>query len=171
MTQWISIGKITKPHGLKGEVRVLGDTDFAEERFAAGQTVYLDRKDGEETPLVISSHRKHKQFDLLQFEGYEDINKVDDWRGDGLKIPEEDLVELDEGEYYHRDIIGCRVFTEEGAELGEVTEIMATGANDVWAVSGQGQKEVLIPYIADVVKKVDIHEKKITIHVMEGLLE
>lgn len=172
MAQWFHIGKISKPHGLRGEVRVVGDTDFPDERFAVGNTLYLDRGNGEhEMPLVVASHRKHQQFELLCFEGYEHINDVERWKGAKLKVPADQLGTLEEDEFYHHEIIGCRVFTEEDVELGEITDILATGANDVWVVKGQRTKEILLPYINDVVKEVDVSQKIVRIHVIEGLLE
>lgn len=172
MTQWFHIGKISKPHGLRGEVRVLGETDFPEERFAVGNTVYLDRHDGQErTPLVIAGRRRNKQFELLRFEGYDYINDVEAWKGAALKVPEDQLSSLEEDEYYYHEIIGCSVVTEEDEALGKVTEVLSTGANDVWVIKGKRPKEILVPYIDEVVKEVDIERKMIRIHVMEGLLE
>lgn len=172
MAQWFHIGTISKPHGLRGEVRVVGDTDFPEERFAVGNTLYLDRGNGkEEMPLVIASHRKHKQFELICFEGYENINDVEAWKGTALKVPADQLGSLEEDEYYHHEILGCLVFTEEDEELGEITDILSTGANDVWVVQGNRPKDILVPYIDDVVKEVDVEQKIVRIHVMEGMLE
>lgn len=172
MAQWFHIGTISKPHGLRGEVRVMGDTDFPEERFAVGQTLYLDRNNGEESiPLVITSHRKNKQFELICFEGYENINDVEAWKGAALEVPGDQLGSLEEDEYYHHDILGCCVITEEDEELGEITDILSTGANDVWVVQGVRPKDILVPYIDDVVKEVDVEEKIVRIHVLEGMLE
>ncbi|HEX6923726.1 MAG TPA: ribosome maturation factor RimM [Bacillales bacterium] len=172
MTEWFRVGKITKPHGLKGEVRVLGSTDFPEERFAAGNTLYMDDgKGGNLVPLVIASRRRNKQFELLRFEGYHNINDVEEMSGALLKVSKDQLSSLADDEFYYHEIIGCLVVTEEGEELGKIKEIIATGANDVWVVKGQNRKEILIPYIDDVVKEVDIEQETVKIHVMEGLLE
>ncbi|HEX7066259.1 MAG TPA: ribosome maturation factor RimM [Bacillales bacterium] len=172
MTQWFRVGKITKPHGLKGEVRVFGHTDFPDERFSVGNTLYLDQGKGEDLiPLVIASRRKHKQFELLTFEGYHHINDVEKWNGAALKVPEDQLFSLEDDEFYYHEIIGCLVITEEGEELGKIKDIISTGANDVWTVKGHHGKEILIPYIEDVVKEIDIDKKIVKIHVMEGLLE
>ena len=87
-----------------------------------------------------------------------------------MKIPEEQLTDLEDGEFYFHEIIGCTVKTEDGVEVGTVKEILTPGANDVWVVK-KGGKEVLIPYIDDVVQSIDIDEKEIVITVMEGLLD
>ncbi|HET7657846.1 MAG TPA: ribosome maturation factor RimM [Bacillales bacterium] len=172
MTKWFTVGKITKPHGLQGEVRVFSMTDFPEERFAIGNTLYLDRGNGTDyLPLEINTSRVHKKYQLIRFKGYNHINDVEKWKGLVLKVPEDQLSELSNDEFYYHEIIGCRVITEEDEELGEVKEIIGTGANDVWVVKATSGKEILIPYIPDVVKEVDLEERKIFIHVMEGLLE
>ena len=104
--------------------------------------------------------------------GLENINLVEKFKGGMLKVTMDQLAEdeLAENEYYHLEIIDCEVFSEEGEKIGVVTDILETGANDVWEVKGKGGKMHYIPYIEDVVKEIDVEEKKIIIHVMEGLL-
>ncbi|MBE3570625.1 MAG: ribosome maturation factor RimM [Bacillales bacterium] len=171
MEKWFNIGKIVNTHGIKGEVRVLSRTDFPEERYKKGNTLYLFFPgQSEGIPIVVKSHRTHKSFDLLSFEGYESINDVEKFKDAMLKIPESQQHELEEGEYYFHQIIGCQVKTEDGDQVGIVTEILTPGANDVWVVKNFDGKEHYIPYIEDIVKKVDIDEKLIIIHPMEGLL-
>src|SRR5690606_9691043 len=115
---------------------------------------------------------RHKQFDLLSFENHPTINDVERYKGGMLKVKETDLQELEEGEYYYHEIIGCEVFTDSGQLIGRVKEILSPGANDVWVIrSEDGKKEMLIPYIDDVVLEVNTTEKKIRIHIIEGLLE
>ncbi|KKB39318.1 ribosome maturation factor RimM [Bacillus thermotolerans] len=171
MEKWLNVGKIVNTHGIRGEVRVISRTDFAEERYQVGNTLYLFMPgESEGRPLTIASHRKHKSFDLLTFEGYEGLNAVEPLKEGILKVDESQLGELEENEFYFYEIIGCTVVTVEDEEVGRVTEILTPGANDVWVVKGKDGKEHYIPYIEDVVKKVDIKEKKIVIEVMEGLL-
>ena len=88
-----------------------------------------------------------------------------------LKVDSENISELEENEFYFHEIIGCRVFDENNMLLGEVVEILTPGANDVWVIKGENGKEILIPYIADVVKNVDVQNKKIDIEIMEGLID
>nr|WP_263328010.1 ribosome maturation factor RimM [Neobacillus sp. Marseille-Q6967] len=171
MEKWFNVGKIVNTHGIRGEVRVISRTDFPEERYKAGKRLYLFMpKSNTPIELTVKSHRTHKNFDLLTFEGFENINEVEKFREGILKISEDQLGDLNEGEYYYHEIIGCLVATVNGEELGKVTEILSPGANDVWVVKGKGGKELLIPYIEDVVKKVDVKEKVILIEPMEGLL-
>ena len=102
----------------------------------------------------------------------ENINLVEPFKEGLLKITMDQLAddELDENEYYHFEIKDCEVYSEEGELIGVVTDILETGANDVWEVKAESGKKYYIPYIEDVVKEIDVDEKKIIIHVMEGLL-
>jgi 16S rRNA processing protein RimM len=171
MEKWFNVGKIVNTHGIKGEVRVISRTDFVEERYKIGNSLFLFLPNSKEPiQLKVKSHRIHKNFNLLTFEGYEDINKVEGLREGILKVPETQLAQLPNDEYYFHEIIDCTVVTDQGEEIGKVKEILTPGANDVWVVKGKGGKEHLIPYIEDVVKDVDVINKKITITPIEGLL-
>ncbi|WP_210363797.1 ribosome maturation factor RimM [Bacillus sp. REN3] len=171
MEKMFNVGKIVNTHGIRGEVRVISRTDFPEERYKTGNTLYLfmpGSKDPSE--LIVGSHRVHKNFDLLTFEGYDNVNQVEKMKGGILKVPESQRGELEEGEYYFQDIIGCVMLSIDGEEIGKVVEILTPGANDVWVVKGRDGKEHLIPYIEDIVKKVDVNQKVIIIEPLEGLL-
>ncbi|MFD1067600.1 ribosome maturation factor RimM [Oceanobacillus locisalsi] len=168
-TEKLKIGKIVNTHGVRGEVKLLRITDF-EERFIPGNEVIIVSDDGD-IPLTIASHRIHKGFDLLTFEGYTNLNEVEKWKGLHLYIDKKQAAELEEHAYYYHEIIGCKVETTEGETLGSVKEILSPGANDVWVVQRPGQKDLLLPYIEDVVKKVDVTSGVISVELMEGLLD
>lgn len=159
-------------HGIKGEARVISKTDFAEERYKPGNKLYLFLPDTKSDPLelTVKSHRTHKSFDLLTFEGYENINQIEKMKGGILKISEDQLGDLEENEFYYHEIIGCTVETLDGEEVGKIKEILSPGANDVWVIKAKGGKEILIPYIEDVVKEVNVEEKLVKINAIEGLL-
>lgn len=172
MEKWFNVGKIVNTHGVRGEVRVISKTDFADERYTPGNKLYIFKeRDTEPLEVIIASHRQHKSFDLLTFEGYHNINEVEQFKGSLIKIPESQLEELEEGEFYYHEIIGCSAVTEEGEEVGKIKEILSPGANDVWVIQRKGGKDLLIPYIEEVVKEIDIENKQVKIHVMEGLLD
>lgn len=172
MERWFNVGKIVNTHGIRGEVRVISRTDFPEERYKKGNKLYIFReRDSEPIEVTVKSHRVHKSFDLLSFEGYDSINDVEPFKGAMLKVPENQLGELAEGEYYFHEIIGCTVVTEEGETIGTVREILTPGANDVWVVRRGDGTDALIPYIDEVVLRVDPAQKTIIIRPMEGLLE
>ncbi|WP_425671540.1 ribosome maturation factor RimM [Bacillus subtilis] len=170
--RWFNVGKIVNTHGIKGEVRVISKTDFAEERYKPGNTLYLFM-DGRNEPVevTVNTHRLHKQFHLLQFKERQNLNEVEELKNAIIKVPEEELGELNAGEFYFHEIIGCEVFTEEGELIGKVKEILTPGANDVWVIGRKGKKDALIPYIESVVKHIDVREKKIEIELMEGLID
>lgn len=170
--QYYNVGKIVNTHGIKGEVRVIAITDFEDERFQPGSRLYFFKQDNDEpVELIVRTHRKHKQFNLLSFEDYPSINDVEQFKGGLLKVHEKDLGELDEGEFYYHEIIGSSVYTTSGLLIGEIKEILSPGANDVWVVKREGKKDALIPYIDQVVKEVNVEEKEIVIELMEGLLD
>ena len=170
MTAYVNVGKIVNTHGIKGEVRVISDTDFPEERYRPGaELVWLGNDESERFTLTVASHRQHKQFDLVKFESYPTINEAESLIGGTLNVTEADLATLDDDTFYWHDIVGLTAYDEAGTEIGQVKEILSSGANDVWVISRRGQKDLLLPYIDDVIKAVDLAEGTITVHVLEGL--
>ncbi|WP_128894265.1 ribosome maturation factor RimM [Longirhabdus pacifica] len=166
-----NVGKIVNTHGVRGDVKVIAKTDFPEERFAKGAKLWLHH-DALDTPLevTISSTRVHKHMYILHLEQFNNINDVEKYKGGMLKVTSDQLLELDEDEYYFHQIVGCEVLTDEGELLGVVKEILTPGANDVWVVKREQGKDLLVPYIDDVVLDVDMDQKKITVSLLEGLL-
>ncbi|MWC26592.1 ribosome maturation factor RimM [Paenibacillus sp. MMS18-CY102] len=173
--KWFTVGKLVNTHGIRGEVKVWPQTDFPDVRFAPGSklTLFEEGKSGR-LEVEVASSRSQKNVYVLKLKGYDNINDVEKYKGWILKVSEHDLVDLDEDEYYYHEIIGCTVITDEGEELGTVAEILSPGANDVWVVKGKGAngrpKEILIPVIDDVLVAVDVDNKKITVHLIEGLI-
>ncbi|MCO7174673.1 ribosome maturation factor RimM [Sporolactobacillus kofuensis] len=167
--QWLYVGKIVNTQGIKGEVRVISATDFPEERYAKGSILHLREKGNDQT-LTVRSYRRHKQFDCLTFEDHPSINDVENYKGMSLFVEQGQLSELEEGDFYYYEVIGSNVVTDTGAVLGTVKEILSPGANDVWVID-TGKKELLIPYIKDVVKNVDVKNKKVTVHLIPGLVD
>ncbi|GGH74901.1 16S rRNA processing protein RimM [Pullulanibacillus pueri] len=171
MAEWFNVGKIVNTHGIRGEVRVISRTDFPEERYAEGSMLYVgEDRNSDKKQLVVESHRKHKQFDLLKFNGLDGMNEVLPLKGQTLYVTEDELTELSENEFYYHEIVGCEVYSEDNVYLGKVKEILSPGANDVWVVDRKGKKDLLLPYIEDVVKNVNVEEKRITVHLLEGLI-
>ncbi|PSL51168.1 16S rRNA processing protein RimM [Salsuginibacillus halophilus] len=168
-----NVGKIVNTHGVRGEVRVIATTDFPEERFVAGGQLYAEIEASQEVvPLTVKSHRKHKQFDLLMFEEVNGADEAERLKPSLLQVAEEDMAPLEaEDEYYYHEIIGCRVVSDEGEDVGVIKEIISPGANDVWVIKrAHGKKDALLPYIDDVVQSIDVHEGVVTVHLLEGLL-
>ena len=167
--EFLHVGKIVNTHALQGEVKVVSNSDFKEERFKKGSQLFIEFN-GEYIEVIVATHREHKGADLLKFKHLNSINDVEKYKGCDLLVSAENLDDLDENEFYYFEIIGCTVKATTGEEIGEITEILETGANDVWVVKRKGQKDALIPYIEDVVKSVDVEAKEVIIEVLEGLL-
>ena len=162
----IKIGKLVNFHGVRGEVKILSDSDFLDERFQAGKTVEIGGK-----VLTIASYRTHKNFHLLKFEGVSNMNDIIHLKGKDVFIEDhsEELA-LDDNEYHVRDIVGLTVINlDDNTELGKISDVMFTGANDVWVIDGE--REYLIPYIEQVVKTVDFERGVVEITPLEGLLD
>lgn len=169
MTSYFNVGKIVNTQGLQGELRVLAVTDFADERFQKKSKLALfDGKDNFVMDVEIASHRKQKNFDIIKFKGLYHINDVEKYKGHSLKIAEENLTELAEGEFYYHEIIGLDVF-ENNVMIGQIKEILQPGANDVWVVKRKGKKDLLLPYIPPVILNVDVAGNRVDVEIMEGL--
>jgi 16S rRNA processing protein RimM len=122
-------------------------------------------------PLTVVNARPQKTVYIVKFKEFDNINQVEPYKGWSLKVSSEERLKLEADEFYFHDIIGCAVKTEEGETIGEVTDILRPGANDVWVVKRTNGKTAYIPYIEDVVLGVDVTQKVVTIRLMEGLLE
>ena len=169
MTEYLNVGKIVNTQGIKGEVRVISKTDFSNERYKKGNELFLFQENKKPISLIIKSHRKHKNFDIVSFEGHPNINDVEKYRAYSLKIAAEDRAELEsDDEFYYDDIIGLTVI-EDGVEIGKVKEILQPGANDVWVIKRKGKKDLLLPFIESVVLSVDIAGNCVTVEVPQGL--
>jgi len=171
--KWYTVGKIVNTHGIRGDVKVLPQTDFADQRFASGSKLLMvNEESGESREVKIVSSREQKNVYLIKLDGFNNINDVEKFKGWLLKISETEQGELEEGQYYYHQIIGCAVVTEDGEELGTISEILSPGANDVWVVERPKSKgkQLLLPVIDEVVIEVNITDKRITVRLMEGLI-
>lgn len=167
----LNVGKIVNTHGIRGEVKVWPQTDFPDVRFKPGSRLLLVHPEtGASQTVEVSASREQKSLFVLKLKGFDDINKSESFKGWELKVSEAERAPLAEGEYYVRDIVGCRVMTDEGEELGTVTDTLSPGANDVWVVRMAKGKELLLPVIDDVVLSVNLAERVVTVRLMEGLL-
>ena len=166
---YFNVGKIVNTQGLQGEMRVLSVTDFAEERFKKGNILALfDKKDQFVMDVEIASHRKVKNFDIIKFKGMYHINDIERFRAFTLKVREEDLTDLEDGEFYYHEIIGLEVY-EHDVLLGRIKEILQPGANDVWVVKRKGKRDLLLPYSPPVVLGIDIEQGRVDVEIPEGL--
>lgn len=169
--QFLTVGKIVNTHGIRGDLKVLLHTDFADIRFAPKSDLNLFHPDsGEKIKVTVAASRPLKGMYVVRFEGFDNINLVEKFKGYEIKVTKDDTIPLEEGEYYYHQIIGCRVVSEDGADLGVIEEILRPGANDVWTVKMPNGKPLLLPVINDVVLDVNVEQKIVKVHLMEGLL-
>ena len=167
MEDLLKVGVITTTHGVRGEVKIFPTTDA--ERFMELEYVILDTV-REKRELTIQNVKFFKNLVILKFEGIDNINDIEKYKGKELWVPREEAQELDEDEYYIGDLIGMDVLLEDGTRFGSLKDVMETGANDVYVVETEEGKEVLLPAIHDCIMDVDIEKNAMTIHLMKGLL-
>ena len=167
MENMLQVGVITQTHGIKGEVKVFPTTDDAQ-RFKKLKKVTLDNGK-ERRELEITSVKFFKNLVILKFKGIDDINDVEKYKKAALFVTREDAVPLGENEYFIADLIGLKVVSDEGEELGTLDDVLQTGANDVYVVKNDKGEEILVPAIKDCVKNVDLEGGEITLHLLPGL--
>lgn len=163
------VGAIASVHGIKGEVKVFPTTDEPE-KFKKLKTVVL-KTGKEEREMHLKSARFFKNMVIVKFAEIESPEEARKYRGATLWIAREQAVPLKTNEYYQADLIGLSVVTEDGKELGTLTDVLETGANDVYEVTLQDKSRVLFPAIRDCIKDVDLETGRVMVHVMEGLLD
>lgn len=169
MEQLLQVGAITSTHGVRGEVKVFPTTDDPK-RFKRLKDVILDTGK-EQIPMEIESVKFFKQFVILKFKGFDNINDIERFKGKNLYVTRENAVRLRRDEYFIADLEGLTVLLEDGTEFGTLTEVIQTGANDVYTIAMKNGGEVLIPAIKECILSVNIEEGKMTIHLMDGLLD
>lgn len=168
MEKLLQVGVISSTHGVRGEVKVFPTTDDVK-RFKKLKKVILDTG-REHLPLEIESVKFFKQFAILKFKGIDNINDIEKYKGKSLLVDRENAVKLRKDEYFIADMIGITVYTEDGNEFGTMKDVLETGANDVYIIDTPKYGEVLIPAIKQCVLEVDVQERKMVIHLMEGLV-
>jgi 16S rRNA processing protein RimM len=164
---FLVVGKLRRPHGLKGEILMGVLTDFPD-RLQPDVTVYVGEQ---HQPYQIQSRREHNKGLLLRFSGFDSREMVAAITNKEVFVRVDDRPPLPEGEYYQHQLIGLQVLTDEGEALGIIAEILETGANDVYVVRAEGKKDVLLPAIDEVVLGIDLKVGEIRVHMFAGLGE
>ena len=167
----ILVGVIARTHGNKGEVVVNPETDFPEERFQEGARLMTRLNDGSQATMEVATMRMHQGRPVILFKGIASMNDAELLAGRELRIAEDegDAELLEQGEYFHRDLIGCEVVTENGDAVGQVAAVEGEGGQSRLVVRSR-RNEVLIPLAEDICT-VDVKAKRITVRPPEGLLE
>ena len=167
MMDKVKVGKIVGTHALKGELKIRSNSDFSNERFKKGNSLYI-RYHGNDIELEIISSRFHKNNYLVAFKDHQNINLVEKYVGYNVYGLKED-VELDDDEYFYDDLIGCQIINND-QEIGKVESVYFNGAHDVLTVQ-TANKKIAIPYVDAFIENEDIENKKIFVHLIKGMYD
>jgi 16S rRNA processing protein RimM len=169
VVEYITVAKIAAPFGVRGEVKVIPLTDFPE-RFSTKRRYFLSKGNLiREVDAQVVALRK-REF-IMKIDGIDTPEQAGEYRNARLQVPREEAWPLPEGHFYHFQVVGLQVLTEEGTILGTVADIIETGSNDVYLVKDEQGKEILIPALKEVVKDIDLKNGLMLIRSLPGLLE
>lgn len=163
----LQIGVIANTHGISGEVKVYPTTDDIQ-RFRKLKHVILDTG-LEKMDLEVCQVKFFKKMAILKFKEFNNINEVEKYKGKSLYVTRENAVPLQDGEFFIADMIGIAVHTVDGEDLGVLTDVIQTGANDVYVIGKQGEMDLLLPAIKECIREIDIKNGKMTVYLMPGL--
>ncbi len=156
---YLTIGRLGKPHGLEGAIIFYVITDFPE-RIKRGRQVFI----GEEKLIAqIDSVKEHSRGLIIQFKEFTDISEIERFKSQYVYVSAKDLPNLPDGEYYHHQLIGLKVFDPEGNEIGILHDILETGANDVYLIKDSHNKEILIPALLELIVNIDIKNQSMVV--------
>jgi len=167
MEDLLQVGVITSTHGIRGEVKVFPTTDDVS-RFKKLKNVILDNGK-EHRDLEIESVKFFKNMVILKFKGIDNINDVEKYKKAPLFVTRENAVPLEEDEYFIADLIGLKVVSDEGEDLGIIDDVLQTGANDVYIIKKDNVDDLLVPAIHECIKNVDIEGGTMQVHLLAGL--
>ena len=168
MTKYLEIGQIVNTFGIKGMVKVKPFTDDIR-RFDRLEKVYI-KKQNEKKEYQIEEVKYHKEMVLIKFKGIDNIDAANLLKNSYLIVDREKEEPLEEGRYYIVDMLGLEVYTDEEKKLGILEDIFNTGSNDIYVVKNELGKSILLPRIKEVFKEIDVENKKIIVHLIEGLI-
>ncbi len=163
---YLVVGRIVRPHGIRGGLVVEQFSNLIRS-IRPGMEIFVGNTT---TPSIVTSIRLHRRRYLLVIEGCDDRDTAEQWRDAEIRLESGDVESLQEGEYYHWQLLGLHVCCEDGEVLGEIAEIVETGANDVFVVRNEAGDEVLLPAIESVIRDVDLKRGKVIVHLLPGLL-
>ena len=169
MEDKFQVGVITSTHGVRGEVKVFPTTDDPN-RFKRLKEVILDTG-REELVLEVEGVKFFKQFVILKFKGFDNINDIEKYRQKSLYVSRQNAVRLKKDEYFVADLMGMEVVDEKNAKIGVLKSVMETGANDVYVIAMTDGRELLLPAIKQCILNVDMESNVMKVHVLDGLLD
>lgn len=165
---YLAVGLLRRPHGVRGEIMLEIQTDYPE-RLSPGTILYVGK---EYSPITIATNRKHNKGLLLSFEGINDRDEIAPYRNKHLHVIFSDWPPLPEGEFYDFQLTGLEVIEKESKKiLGELKEIIQTGANDVYLVRSESGREILLPDIPEVILEIDLAQRQMSVYLLPGLVD
>ena len=164
MTEFLAVGRVLRPHGVRGELLLASLTDFPE-HLSENKTVYLGEPP---VPHPLTGVRIHRGQLIIRLADCHARDEADAYREQLVQIEAQSAAPLPPGLYYYHQLIGLAVYSEDGEHLGELVDVLETGANDVYVVKGPAG-ELLLPVIADVIRGVDLEAHRLTVHLLDGL--
>jgi 16S rRNA processing protein RimM len=164
---YLAVGTLRRSHGIRGDMLVEVLTDFPE-RLKPGTYIFVGDK---KQAIKITRRRPHSEGMILGFEGISTAEQTAKYRAQTIYVKGDDRPPLPDGEYYHHQILGLNVVDESGADLGIITEIIETGANDVYVVKGVNDREILLPALKQVLLDVNLDTKTMRVHLLPGLVD
>lgn len=173
MSDWdemVLVGRVARPHGIRGDVIVNPETDFAEERFAPGASLWVKSQHGTER-LLIASSKLHGPRPILSFDGVTSMDAAERLAGLELRVPLDLLQPLEPGSYYQHELVECAVETAAGERVGVVQRVDGGIGGTLLVIDGGRRGEILIPFAVDICVELDVAAKRIVIVPPEGLLE
>ncbi|MBL0701806.1 MAG: ribosome maturation factor RimM [Spiroplasma sp.] len=165
----VKIGKIVNTHGIKGELRILSNSDFKELRFAIGNDIWIATKAGE-VMVTIEGHFPHKTFDIVKLKDYDNINDVLQFKNLFIYDNEIATDQMEDDNYLNKDLIGCVIINEDNIKRGTVTEVIENPAHDLLRIQGD-DKKFFIPFINEFILEIDLESKTIIIDEIKGLID
>ena len=169
MKERLEVGQIVNTFGIKGMVKIKPFTENTKKRFDNLKKVYIKTKK-EKKEYEIEEIKYHKEMVLAKFKGIETIEEAEKFRNSYLLINRENEKPLEKGTYYIVDMVGLEVYTDEGDKLGILDDIFNSGSSDIYVVKNELGKQILLPAIKEVIKNIDMENRKITVHLIKGLM-
>ena len=169
MEKYLEIGQIINTFGIKGMVKIKPFTENTKKRFDNLKKVYIKTKK-EKKEYEIEEIKYHKEMVLAKFKGIETIEEAEKFRNSYLLINRENEKPLEKGTYYIVDMVGLEVYTDEGEKLGILDDIFNSGSSDIYVVKNELGKQILLPAIKEVIRNIDMENRKITVHLIKGLM-
>ena len=169
---FLEVGEIVKPHGVRGELGVLTNTDFPELRFAAGSQLYMqDNQAGEPKLITVVQSRPYRKGYLVTLDCCNDRDEAENLRGRSLYVTSDMAPELDDGSYYHHQLIGLNAVHSDGKLIGKVVAVNSSASADLLEVKSDKKHNYLIPMVDEYVEEIDLEASRVVLNLPEGLLD